>query len=481
MVKNIIESKVNDFKPLFYNLLHVFVRQNWNKPFYWIKYQVLKENAENMKKIAINTLGCRSNQLDSSILSDDFIKNGWEVVKFNEIADIYIINTCTVTAKSDNTSRYYIRQAKKTNPNARIIVTGCYAQVSPDEIAGIEGVDLIVGNTGKQNLADMITKGFLFQNDSKILVSDIMKEKEFKDKKVYSASGRTRANIKIQDGCNFRCSYCIVPYARGKSRSNPLENVIQQVREITELGFKELVISGIHLGQWGLDLKPENSLSNLLRGIEKVEKLKRFRISSIDPLEFTEELLETLVNSKKFCRHLHISLQSGNDEILKLMKRRYTVEFYSNLINKLVKNIPDIAIGSDIITGFPGETQEHFEDTCNNLAKLPLSYIHVFTYSERKGTPAFSMDGKIPYHIRKQRNTILAELAGQKNLEFRKSFVGKELEILVEYARDKKTGLLKGISDNFIPVLVEGPDSLKNQLVNVKITQVEPDFTVGLI
>lgn len=434
-----------------------------------------------MKKVGIYTLGCRANQLESSIISDKFTELGWKVVKFSEAADVYVINTCTVTGKSDNESRYYARKARKTNPDAKIILCGCYTQVSPEEATMLDEVDLVLGNTEKLEVAELITNNKVFEQKNKIFVSDIMQKDKFQDKTVFSASGRTRANIKVQDGCNFRCSYCIVPYARGKSRSNELPNIINQVNEITKQGFQELILSGIHLGQWGLDLNPKAHLSDLIKEIEKIESLKRFRLSSIDPMEFTDELIETISKSQKFCRHLHISLQSGNNPILSAMKRRYTVEQYSELIKKLVKNIPDISIGSDIIVGFPGETQEQFEDTCKNLESLPISYIHVFSYSKRKGTSAALMENQLSEELKKQRNKVLTELAKRKNLEFRKSFVGKTLEVLIELARDRKTGLLKGMTDNFIPVLAQGQDEFKNKIVKVIITEVRDEKTLGKI
>jgi len=434
-----------------------------------------------MKKVAVNTLGCRTNQLESSIIIDDFSKNGWEIVKFSDIADIYIINTCTVTGKSDTNSRYYIRQAKRTNPNAKIVVTGCYAQTSPEELSNLAEIDLIIGNAEKANLFEIVNAFFVKNSDKKVLVTDIMQENEFRDKKALSASGRTRVNIKIQDGCNYRCSYCIVPYARGKSRSNSIENILDQVKKMTDQGYKELIISGIHLGQWGLDLSLKNSLASLIREIEKIENLKRFRISSIDPMEFNEDLIETLINSNKFCKHLHISLQSGCDEILKQMKRRYTVEYYSDLIMNLTNNIENLAIGSDIIVGFPGETEEYFNTTHESLKSLPVSYIHVFSYSRRKGTPADKMPNQVNDFTKKKRNSLLTKLAAEKNFEFRKSQIGKEAEILVEFSRDKKTGLLKGMTDNFISVLTEGDDCYKNNLTKVVITEAASDFTKGKI
>lgn len=434
-----------------------------------------------MKTVAIHTLGCRANQLESAIIADKFLEYGWKVVNFTDFADVYIINTCTVTGKSDSTSRYYIRKAKTINTEGKIVVTGCYSQVAPDEVAKIEGVDLVLGNTEKIDIAEMIVnQDILAQNDKKISVSDIMKEDKFRDKTVLSARGRVRATIKIQDGCNFRCSYCIIPYARGKSRSCEFSGVMDRIKEITDRGFKEVVFSGIHLGQWGIDLKPKNNLAGLLSEVEKTENLHRYRLSSIDPIEFTDELVEILANSKKFCRHLHISLQSGNNEILAKMKRRYTVEEYSQLITKLAEKIPFINIGSDIIVGFPGETEESFLDTCENLDNLPIGYIHVFTYSQRNGTPAATLPEQVDERIKKQRNAGLKQIALAKNRLFRQKMLGNEFEIIVENSRDRKTGFLKGMTDNFVPVLLDGPDGFKNQAVKVKISNVEENSTYSI-
>jgi len=422
-----------------------------------------------MNKVAIHTLGCRANQHESSIIADKFVELGWEVVDFNEQADVYVINTCTVTAKSDTTSRYFIRKAKKNNPQAKVVVTGCYAQIEPLEVARVEGVDFVVGNIEKTDIAKLINS----EISDKIAVADIMQESEFRDKTVLSASGRARATIKIQDGCNYRCAYCIIPFARGKSRSNKPENVIKQVREITEKGYSEIVLSGIHLGQWGLDLQPKTTLAELLKEFEKIETLKRYRLSSLDPMEFDAELVDTLINSKKFCRHLHISLQSGSNKILKAMKRRYSVEHYTELINNLVDRIPLINIGTDIIVGFPGETDVDFEDTYNNLLKLPIGYIHVFSYSKRKGTAAEQMYGQVGENTKKLRNSRLQTLALEKRLEFRKKLIGAEFKIVVENQRDKSTGLLKGITDNYVSVDIKGGDELMNKLLMVRINSLE--------
>lgn len=433
-----------------------------------------------MKKAAIHTLGCRVNQLESSIIHDKLLERGWNVVKFNEQADVYIINTCTVTGKSDVTARYLIRKAKKTNPTAKIVVTGCYAQVSADELAAMPEVDLVIGNSEKLDFVELITQeGFLEGKSGEVSVSDIMKEKEFKDSAVFSASGRVRANIKIQDGCNHRCSYCIIPYARGNSRSSRLDDVIKHVEEVTERGYKEVILTGIHLGQWGLDFKPQSRLIDLLRRIEEVESLERYRLSSMNPNELTDELVEFLADSQKFCRHLHISLQSADDYILKSMNRRYTVAQYTDLINRLVEKIPFINIGSDIIVGFPGEIDERFENTYRTLESLPIGYMHVFSYSERKGTPAVNLPDKIDEAVKKERNAVLTNLAKKKSLNFREKMVGKEFKIVVENTRNRKTGLLKGITDNFVSVQTKGGDELKNTLVSVQIISVDEENTFG--
>jgi threonylcarbamoyladenosine tRNA methylthiotransferase MtaB len=435
-----------------------------------------------MKKAAIQTLGCRVNQLESSIIHDRLVEQGWEVVNFNERADIYIINTCTVTEKSDVTSRYFIRKAKKTNPDAKIVVTGCYSQVAAEELAEMPEVDLVIGNAEKLDLVELITKeGFFAENTSRVSVSDIMKEKTFRDKAVLSASGRVRANIKIQDGCNHRCSYCIIPYARGRSRSSSLSDVIKHVKDTTERGYKEIVLTGIHLGQWGLDLQRQNRLVSLLRELEEVETIERYRLSSMNPNELTDELVNFLAGSTKFCRHLHISLQSADDLILERMNRNYTVRQYTEVINTLVEKIPFINIGSDIIVGFPGETEQRFQNTCRTLENLPVGYLHVFSYSERKGTPAVNLPGKVDEGVKKQRNAILNRLAKEKNLDFRKKLVGGEFKIVVENTRNRHTGRLKGMTDNFLSVQVEGGDELKNTLAAVRITSVDEENTFGVV
>ena len=413
-----------------------------------------------MKKFAIHTLGCKTNQLESATINDILIGNGYSKVLFSDISDFYIINTCSVTAKSDSESMYYIRKARKTNPNAKIIVTGCFAQLKPEEIEA----DIIIGNAQKLDILEYI-------KSNKSCVSDIMQEVNFKDKKTSSTEDKTRANIKIQDGCNNRCSYCIIPYARGKSRSNSIENIIEQVKIYTEKGFKELVVTGIHIGQWGMDFTPQKHLIDLLKEFEKIETLERYRLGSLDPNELDDTMIEFLMNSKKFAHHLHISLQSADDEVLKSMNRRYFIEDVKKIMAKLKAKIPDISLGCDVIVGFPAESDEQFETVFSNLSEMPFSYMHVFPYSIRPGTPAAEMI-QVDEKNKKTRATRLRELAKAKKDNFIESLIGQNIEILVEKRRDK-SGNLKGVSSNYIQVVLEGEDNLKNQIVQAEVVSVK--------
>ncbi len=412
-----------------------------------------------MKKFAIHTLGCKTNQLESATINDILIENGYSKVAFSQISDFYIINTCSVTANADSESMYYIRKAKNKNPAAKIIVTGCYAQLKPEEIEA----DIIIGNAQKLDILDYL-------NSNTSCVTDIMQEVAFKDKKTSSTEEKTRANIKIQDGCNNRCSYCIIPYARGKSRSNSIENIIEQVKIYTEKGFKELVITGIHIGQWGLDFSPKKNFINLLKEFEKIDVLHRYRLGSLDPNELDDDMLEFLSNSKKFAHHLHISLQSADDEVLKFMNRSYSIENVKKLMEKLKAKIPDISLGCDVIVGFPSETDEQFEIAFENLSEMPFCYMHVFPYSVRPGTPAAKMI-QVDEKTKKIRANRLRELAKVKKQSFLESLIGQNLEILVEKKRGK-SGSLKGVSSNYIQVTLEGDDFLLNQIVQAKVVSV---------
>ncbi|MEK7851497.1 MAG: tRNA (N(6)-L-threonylcarbamoyladenosine(37)-C(2))-methylthiotransferase MtaB [Deltaproteobacteria bacterium] len=427
-----------------------------------------------MKTVAITTLGCKTNQLDSAIMEESLKHGNFRLTSFSDQADIYIINTCTVTHKSDFQSRQLIRRAKRQNPDAKIIVAGCYAQVSPEEVAAIEGVDYVIGNTGKVDIAELLNttspspplaKGGL----SKIITTDVFKERDVKGFKVSSFSDQTRAYLKIQEGCHAFCSYCIVPYARGKSRSVSRAEVLDGVERLANSGYKEVVLTGIHLGFYGEDLSPRTSLLTLLKAIDKEFPKLRIRVSSLEPTEITDEFIEFLSASLAVCNHLHIPLQSGDDGILKAMNRRYTSSFFASVIDKLTDNVKDIGIGVDVIAGFPGEGEREFLSTYNLLQGLPVSYLHVFPYSKRKGTPAAGFLNHVHPNTIKERCELLRELSEEKKKEFMGGFVGKEVSALVEGKRDMGSGLIKATTRNSLQLQVRCDSGMRNQEVKVLI------------
>jgi threonylcarbamoyladenosine tRNA methylthiotransferase MtaB len=411
----------------------------------------------NKEMVALTTMGCKVNQYESAALAEDLHKKGFSLVSFRSPADIYIINTCTVTAFSDFQARQLIRRAKRTNPQAKIIVTGCYAQVAAADIAALNGVNLVVGNDQKHTIPALLQKGTI--NSKNTLSDDIFQQNTFCEMPLTKFSGRTRAFLKIQDGCNSLCSYCIVPFARGKSRSLPPEKVLKAVNRFTQNGYKEIVLTGIHLGAYGYDLNPPANLTSVLRQIINCRKDVRLRLSSIEPGEITNELLHLLNKEDILCPHLHIPLQSGDDKILQLMKRNYDSYFYRMLIEKISIALGDLAIGVDVMVGFPGEGDAEFNNTFKLLQDLPVAYLHVFPYSERPGTTAQKLYPKVPEKTKKERSSILRNLSSKKRDEFSLRFLGKKLDVLVEKAKDKRTGLMKGFSNNYLPVLLENNDS----------------------
>ncbi len=372
-------------------------------------------------------------------------------------------------------SRQAVRHAIRSNPRARIIVTGCYAQTEPDEIKKIKGVHYIIGHAGKHKIPEIITstekKDFVFPVT---IYNDIINEKTFKQMPV-ALGERTRPFLKIQDGCNAFCTYCIVPYARGRSRSMPLKNILDNIIRIKKSGYREVVLSGIHLGRYGLDLSPQTNLTELIKHINKSRAIERVRLSSIEPLELTEAIIKTVAKSDIFCRHFHIPLQSGDDLILKKMRRPYTRSMFRKLLYRIHELIPDAAIGVDTIIGFPGETEETFENTYNLIKELPATYLHVFPFSSRKGTPASSFPDKVPSKIIKERCKIMRDLGNIKKKEFYKKSIGKKVEVLIEAKRDKATGFLKGMTSNYLPIFLNGNDALKNTIVDAKIEKINND------
>ena len=420
----------------------------------------------NQIKVSISTLGCKSNQYDSSALEDALRDASLSVVPFPGPADAYIINTCTVTGKTDTQSRQLIRKVRRDYPGAVLIVTGCYAQVSADEVAAIEGVDFIVGNPKKGRIAEFIKKG---RQASPIKELGDWQEGTPWTLRTLSSAGRTRATLKIQEGCDRSCSYCIIPKARGASRSLALGIVEKEISALVETGYREIVLTGIHLGAYGSDLTEKTSLTTVLELIEKKDFPCRFRVSSLDPDEVTEDLIDLLKSAKRVCNHLHLPLQSGDDSIIKKMHRPYTGSLFAEKVEKLSASVPGIAIGADIIVGFPGEGEKEFMNTFSLISSLPLSYLHIFPFSERRGTPAAAFPGRAEKRVIKERCERLRELDLSKRAAFHRSFEGKNECVLVEKVRDKKTGLLKGHTRNYILSFIDADDSLKGSLASVTL------------
>lgn len=418
-------------------------------------------------------MGCKSNQFEGSIIKENLNKNGLQEVKNIEEADIYILNSCSVTHKSDNEAMYLLRNAKHKNANIINIITGCVAQIEKEKLFEHDFVDFVVGNDEKLNLFDILSNGL------KCSASDIMKLKYF-NKVVLEDMTKTRASLKIQDGCDNRCSYCIIPYARGKSRSADIDFIIEQINNFSKHGFKEVVLTGIHIGQWGKDFGME--LLDLLKQIESRTTIERFRLGSLNPLEITDEMLEFLQKSDKFCPHFHLSLQSACNKTLKLMNRFYKVEDYLEQIEKINKIFDMPFLGSDIITGFAGETEEDFVITVENLKKSGLTQIHTFPYSIREGTVGATRENQVDEKIRQIRSDVVKALSTLKHKDFIEKNIGKTREILIEKHPDKKTGCLKGVTRNYLTVITDSKDeSILNTLQLVKITHVENGKIFGIL
>jgi len=433
------------------------------------------------KTAAIYTLGCKLNQYETMFLLEQLEKCGYTIVPFESMADVYIINSCTVTNKGDYHSRMKIRQALHTNPDALIVATGCSAQVNPRRLAAIPGVDLILGNAEKGDMMHYLAP--LKKNGSPhIRVSRLDQQTPlFHSLFINHFSSYTRAFLKIQEGCNQRCSYCIVPTARGKNRSARYEDVLSQARQLVENGYQELVLTGIHLGTYGQDLERKTSLSDLLEAMINCLGSVRLRLSSIEPTEITPALKRLVAQSPRICAHLHIPLQSGDDQILQAMHRPYTCAFYKELIEELVSLRPDISIGADVMAGFPGETHESFQRTFQFIESLPLAYLHVFSFSPRPGTQAAQLPHQIDGRIKKERCTLLRKLGRDKFYHFRRHFLTHPLPALVLGQKDEATTHHIALTGNYIKVVTPGANDLVNQQINVEITDVLEGRTIGKI
>lgn len=406
-------------------------------------------------KVSFYTLGCKLNYSETSTIASQFVSAGHSIVPFGEDADCLIINTCTVTENADTEARKIIRRTLKKSPNAFIGVTGCYAQLQPEEIASIDGVDAVFGTKEKYSILNSISQ-FDKSDSPKIFVSDQEEITDFNESFSFEADSRTRAFLKIQDGCNYNCSFCTIPLARGASRSMPFENIIPKMKEIEASGYNEIVLTGINLGDY---LFEDKRFVEVIKSIEHSDISARVRISSIEPNLLTPEIIDIVLNSKKFCQHFHIPLQSGSSEILGKMRRRYKVQNYKDLIHSIKNTNQDTCIGVDVIVGFPGETEEHFEQTFKFLEELPISYLHVFTYSERENTPAKELENPIPYAVRKLRTARLRQLSELKKNIFYTSQVGKKKTVIPETFTDQ-TGKWSGYTENYVKVSFEAVSSL---------------------
>ncbi len=484
-------------------------------------------------KFKIATLGCRNNQYESAEVRACFEKEGFQPVPFNSRADICVINTCSVTEKSNYRCRQIIRKTVDSNPDSFVVVVGCYPQLDTNAVKSLHGVDLILGNDEKLDIIEHLrdlnvneqgkssdektTDQKLMENlpsdpflqqaqdrhlrrrgsmggrklidtlqiqkkkpEPKVIVGNSSNDTTFRSEEVNHFAGKTKAFLKIQTGCNYKCAFCVITLARGQSRSADTATVVRQFNRLLENNFREITLSGIHLGSFGKDLSSQTSLYELLRELIKIEGNFRIRLSSLGPKDISDELIDLIASSPKICNHLHISLQSGSDRILRLMKRNYRMENVYELMDKLSGRIPDIGIGADLIAGFPGETDQEFQETLGVVKELPFSYLHVFNFSRRKNAAAYDLPDQVPNRVRKQRVFVLKELARQKSKKFKERFLGKDLYVLIEQNRDPETGSLKGYTGNYMSVHIDGSDDLINQIIPVRLSRIENETLFGV-
>ncbi len=430
-----------------------------------------------MKKVVFHTLGCKVNHYETEAMEDMFKNSGYEIVE-DEVADIYVINTCTVTNMSDRKSRQFIRRAKRDNKDAVLAVVGCYSQTSPDEIEKIQGVDIILGTSNRDKIVDYCEKA-LIDNVKIKKVDEIKYKKDFEDISVKEVRDMTRAYIKIQDGCNQFCSYCIIPYARGPIRSRKSSDVLLEIKELAQKGFKEFILTGIHVASYGKDFKDNYKLIDLIDDISRIEGVERIRFSSLEPRLIDDDFMIRLINSKKVCDHFHLSLQSGSDTVLDRMNRKYTSKEYKEKVDIIRKYMPDAGITTDIIVGFPGETEDEFKETLRFSKEIFFSKIHVFKYSKREGTPAANMDGQVNGLIQNSRSEELITLADAMEVKFSEKFIGKTLEVLLEDKQNENDNYMEGYSKNYIRVRVPYREELVGEIVSVNIEGIEGSILLG--
>ena len=432
----------------------------------------LKE--KRISSVALSTLGCKLNFSETSSIANNLEKNNFKVVPFNQYADAYIINTCSVTENADNKFKVFVNKALKINPNAFVAAIGCYAQLKPEELLSVKGVDLVLGASEKFNIVNYLQN--IDQDFSKFDHScNINDVDSFIE--TYSTNSRTRAFLKVQDGCDYKCSFCTIPLARGKSRSNSIENVVKNVKEIISNGIKEIVLTGINLGDFG-KRQSDSFASNedflgLIKTLDKIDGVERFRVSSIEPNLLTDEIISFISKSNKFVPHFHIPLQSGSDQILKKMRRRYKTDLYESRVELIRKLMPNASIGVDVIVGFPGETDEMFLETYNFIEKLDVTYLHIFSYSERENTKAIELNGVVPKKTRNKRSKLLRLLSASKKTSFYKNNIGTDYNVLFE--SENKNGLIEGYTENYIRVRKDWNKNLVGQIRKVRIEKVDSE------
>ncbi len=435
------------------------------------------------KSVAFYTLGCKLNYSETSAIGRQFDNHGFSTVKFEEGADVYVINTCSVTDFADRKCRKTVRQALKANPNGLVVVIGCYAQLKPQEISEIPGVDLVLGAAEKFNILNYIEGLTKSSDKGMVKAGEITTVNSFVD--AFSFGDRTRSFLKVQDGCNYNCSFCTIPLARGTSRSDTVENVVANAKKIAEMGVKEIVLTGVNLGDFGYGrdipegekIRKETNFLDLIKALDQIQEISRFRISSIEPNLLTNEIIEFVAQSRAFVPHFHIPLQSGSPEILKSMRRRYKRDLYADRISKIKEVMPHCCIGVDVIVGFPGETEERFMETFDFIHGLDISYLHVFTYSERPNTLAAELPGKVDMHERRKRNAMLTSLSEKKKREFYAQHVGTSRKALIEQSRE--AGILTGFTDNYIKLRLPAEAEIQiNEIMEVELGNFHEDGTL---
>jgi len=434
----------------------------------------LKLKEKRISSVALSTLGCKLNFSETSSISNNLEKNNFKVVPFNQYADAYIINTCSVTENADNKFKVFVNKALKINPNAFVAAIGCYAQLKPKELLSVKGVDLVLGASEKFNIVNYlqnIDQDFT-KLDHSCNINDVDSFTE-----TYSTNSRTRAFLKVQDGCDYKCSFCTIPLARGKSRSNSIENVVKNVKEIISNGIKEIVLTGINLGDFGKrqsdSFKTNEDFLELIKTLDKIDGVERYRVSSIEPNLLTDEIISFISKSKRFVPHFHIPLQSGSDQILKKMRRRYKTDLYQSRVELIRKLMPTASIGVDVIVGFPGETDEMFLETYDFIKKLDITYLHVFSYSERENTKAIELNGVVPKKTRNKRSKLLRLLSASKKTSFYKKNIGTDNNVLFE--SENKNGLIEGYTENYIRVRKDWNKNLVGKIRKVRIEKVDSE------